>query len=600
MSNLRLLFMVCVVLGLGSLVRAEVRGTWLTTTGPDHIASGANTASVFGTLRNTAKLNTVYVESWKNGYTQFPSATMEALIGVDRRPQLGGNRNLLEETTIQAHRHQMAHVAWFEYGFSSEFVGAFGTPVNPLSQWAMSNGYLLEDRFGNYGNSSNGFAWMNPAVPEVRQLLIDITLEAIEQNDLDGVQLDDRLAWPREFGWDATTAALYQAETGRSLPSNVNDSHFRQWRAAKVFAFATEWYTAVKTARPDLIVSVSPSIMTFSFTQYNANWENWADAGLFDEIVPQVYRNSLSSYRSTLPTQVNIMAGADRTADGRLEDLVVGIARDVSSGATATSDLLAMIQDARDAGSAGHVLWYSRGVLEVADELGAFYAQNPELAESPKLTAGRRPAPIVAGLTTPLPDVWTFTVETEGQYRLVVREGSAWWELSSDYYLAGDYELPLGLEIAQVELLADRRPMAADFDGDWVVGQSDIDALAGRFGTVNAAFDLDGSGLIDGDDLVWLVEQVWGTRMGDANRDGAVDLIDLSILAERFGGSGVWADGDFNGSRTVDLADLSVLATSFGFDRVNGLAVPSPGLGGLMLMGLLGYTGGRSARSSAG
>jgi uncharacterized lipoprotein YddW (UPF0748 family) len=31
-------------------------------------------------------LNTVYVETWKNGYTQFPSETLERVIGLDRRP----------------------------------------------------------------------------------------------------------------------------------------------------------------------------------------------------------------------------------------------------------------------------------------------------------------------------------------------------------------------------------------------------------------------------------------------------------------------------------------------------------------------------------
>ena len=62
----------------------EVRGTWLSTTGPDHIQSGFNTESVMSELR-TIGLNTVYVETWKNGYTNYPSQALAGVTGgIDR------------------------------------------------------------------------------------------------------------------------------------------------------------------------------------------------------------------------------------------------------------------------------------------------------------------------------------------------------------------------------------------------------------------------------------------------------------------------------------------------------------------------------------
>ena len=87
----------------------ENRGTWLTTTANTAIANPANTAATMKALREMG-LNTVYVETWKNGYTQFPSPALARVVGVDRSPALGG-RDLLEETLIEAHRNGLLYFA---------------------------------------------------------------------------------------------------------------------------------------------------------------------------------------------------------------------------------------------------------------------------------------------------------------------------------------------------------------------------------------------------------------------------------------------------------------------------------------------------------
>ncbi|QDU72662.1 M14 family zinc carboxypeptidase [Mucisphaera calidilacus] len=50
---------------------------------------------------------------------------------------------------------------------------------------------------------------------------------------------------------------------------------------------------------------------------------------------------------------------------------------------------------------------------------------------------------------------------------------------------------------------------------------------------------------------------------GDANSDGVVDLVDLSILAANFDSFGTFEQGDFNVDGVVDLLDLSILAANF-------------------------------------
>ena len=425
----------------------EVRATWLTTTGPDTIRSGYATEAAVAELRRVG-LNTLYTEAWKNGYTQFDSPTLEAFAGVKKSPFLGG-RDLLEEATIQAHRQGMSNSAWFEYGFAAQFIGNGGSVSNPLARKARDNGWLLEDAQGNFGNASNGFAWMNPAVPEVRELLIGVTLDAIRGRDLDGVQFDDRLAWPERFGFDATTARIYHEETGRSLPARSDDAAFRAWRQSKVTGFARELSAAVRAERPDLRLSVSPSVRGFSDRAYNAVWTDWLEEGLFDEYVPQVYRAGLNDYRAALTDNTRPFLAEDK-----LDQLVVGL-RLNGSGADTDLDVLKqqIVNAALQSDAAGHSIFYSRGVLENADELAAFYGNQ---RESPFFGSDRRPAPLVAEAVG---GGWLVDVEEGLTYRVVAEIAGRWREVDSRFFAPGEAFLSVA-GATEVELLVDRRPAA--------------------------------------------------------------------------------------------------------------------------------------------
>ncbi|MEM9354367.1 MAG: family 10 glycosylhydrolase [Planctomycetota bacterium] len=491
----------------------EVRGTWLTTTGPNHIRTG-NVAEASMAAVKGVGLNTVYVETWKNGYTNYPSQTLAATTqGVDRSPFLGFNRDLVEETLIQAHRNGLNYIGWWEYGFSSQFVGNGGDPNNPLSLFMRNRGWLLRDQNQQFTNASNGFAWMNPAVPQVRQFLIDLTLEAVNNYDLDGIQFDDRLAWPREFGWDPLTQSLYQNQTGNPAPTSVSDPAFAQWRQDQVTLFATELYQAVKAARPDLHVSVSPSITGFSQSNFNADWPEWQQQGLFDEFVPQAYRSSFSAFDSIIDAQIDPFEPND------LDQVVVGLRSNGTGANTPVSDLQQMIVESRSQGAAGHSIFYSKAVIDdYPTQLTSFYdvaGQGP--AANPNFGAGHRPLPEVASNVGG--DDWQVSVSDPGHYRIVARTGTYWEELGRTALTAGSFvlDVPGALE---VELLVDRRPVGdptADFDGDGDVDENDLITWQTNAGS------FEGGG-------AYLTH-------GDGDRDGDVDLADLLLLQRSYSGA---------------------------------------------------------------
>lgn len=348
----------------GRAASPELRGTWLTTTSSDDLAQG-NVATTMATLRGVG-LNTVYVEAWKNGYTNFTSPTLTAVTGTTSlNPSLAG-RNLLSETRSAAAANGLVHGAWFEYGLAA----GFGNPANPLAIKARDNGWLLQDSTGNYTNASNGFSWMNPLVPQVRSLIKGIAVEAVQQFDLQVIQFDDRLAWPVQFGYDSVTRAAYLQETGRNLPASPTDAQFVAWRQGKMQAFAAELHDAIRTAKPDVVISLAPAVLNVSSANLNAKWSDWVAAGLYDEVVPQVYRTSIASFNNDWPAQVTAMGS-------RTGDLAGGLRILGTGSATPWNDLRQMIDRTRQ-DATGHSLWYSEGVTRSGTggylpELTAYY-----------------------------------------------------------------------------------------------------------------------------------------------------------------------------------------------------------------------------------
>ncbi|MEM6750845.1 MAG: dockerin type I domain-containing protein, partial [Planctomycetota bacterium] len=126
-------------------------------------------------------------------------------------------------------------------------------------------------------------------------------------------------------------------------------------------------------------------------------------------------------------------------------------------------------------------------------------------------------------------------------------------------------------------------------DPDWVYGARivAVDTLTGyqeiTLGVFELAdFDLDLSGFAEiGNPLSTWALSIRSATGGDANGDGAIDLLDFDALAQNFGAPGNGgaapngpAEGDFNFDGVVDLLDFDLLAQNFGASAP--AAVPSP------------------------
>lgn len=466
--------------GLAEL--AEVRGTWLTTTGNDALATPENTARTMRRLREIG-LNTVYIEAWKNGYTQFPSQVLKRTIGHDRRPP-GGEldpsdtaaqrrmpaRDLLLEATTEAHRNGLIAIAWFEYGFMAAHKDTMNHLRRAKPEW------LSRDRAGSEV-APNGFVWMNPLHPQARAFLLDLVLEAVDRYDLDGVQIDDRIVWPHiSMGYDAYTRSIYALDHGGAAPpDDYEDPAWMRWRAAKVDEYARWFVQELHARRPGLVVSLSPAVYPWSWDHYLLDWPRWtawtaadrlggtpvrgiaaqAVVPKWDEYIPQAYRFDYPAFEKTWLQQTEAVKAAGAYRPKRL---IPGI-RIVGDG---TDSSWAQLRDSialtRRLGQGGHVLWFSVGVLDrYPAELQALYgAQGP--AHSPRFPAGWRPAPVAMALSA-TSRLWQADAVRAGRWRVIGRDKDGWRALRTlDQATDGPLQLKLPATLQAVELLLDRRP----------------------------------------------------------------------------------------------------------------------------------------------
>lgn len=298
---------------LSAPTTAEIRGVWITTNDTDVVIDRTKLATAIEDLARL-NFNTVYPVVWNAGYALFPSGTAQrANIQPFVREGIQGY-DILAELASDAHQKGLSVIPWFEFGFMAP----------PTSELAMNHpSWLTRHHDGSQTavGVAGEVAWLNPFHPEVQQFLTNLVLELISRYDVDGVQFDDHFSLPVEFGYDAYTTALYEAETGRSAPEDPHNPHWVSWRADKLTAFVESLHAAVKARRPRAVFSIAPNPYHYAYNAQLQDWRTWVQSDLVDELIVQVYRDSLYAFREQIfkpeiaeaqrkiPTAAGILSG---------------------------------------------------------------------------------------------------------------------------------------------------------------------------------------------------------------------------------------------------------------------------------------------------
>ncbi|MCX7593549.1 MAG: family 10 glycosylhydrolase [Fischerella sp.] len=295
------------------LSRQEIRGVWMTNNDFNILRDRAKVQDAINQLRKL-NFNTIYPVVWNSGYVMYPSAVAKRT-GIQPFVLRGSDgHDILADITAQAHRQGLLVIPWFEFGFMAP----------PMSELMLNHpDWFTQKRDGSQTSLSAAgeVAWLNPFHPEVQKFITDLVLEIVTQYDVDGIQFDDHMSLPHEFGYDQYTVALYTKETKNNPPANPQDPAWVRWRADKITAFMVQLNQAVKAKKPGVIFSVSPNYYDFAYKFHLQDWLAWVRLNIVDELIVQVYRPNLQSFiakisrpeiqeaQQKIPTGIGIMAG---------------------------------------------------------------------------------------------------------------------------------------------------------------------------------------------------------------------------------------------------------------------------------------------------
>lgn len=139
--------------------------------------------------------------------------------------------------------------------------------------------------------SYGGKLYYNPAVKEVRTLIINGVKEIVKNYDVDGIHFDDyfypNLGTNYKNNFDAAEYQEYAASC-KTTPKSIAD-----WRRNNISTLVKDVYSSIKAIRNDCVFGISPAGSLSNITSdyaYYVDIEKWMSSkGYVDYICPQIY-----------------------------------------------------------------------------------------------------------------------------------------------------------------------------------------------------------------------------------------------------------------------------------------------------------------------
>ncbi|MDJ0705183.1 MAG: family 10 glycosylhydrolase [Leptolyngbyaceae cyanobacterium MO_188.B28] len=292
------------------VAQPEIRAIWLDRGAIVQAGSRQQLAEIFDRLAE-AGINTVFFETVNAGYPIYPSRVAPQQNPLTRHwDPLRVAVDLAHERNIELHAWIWVFAAGNQLhntilNLPADYPGPL---LNAHPEWA------AYDHLGNMIPRGQTKPFLDPANPEVRNYLLRLLSEMVNNYDLDGIQLD-YIRYPfqdpganRTYGYGVAARRQFMQMTGvdpitlsprtdpfQPLAEQRRQQHlwerWTEFRIQQVNDFVAEASQVVKRQHPDVVVSAA----VFAHSEHDRlqklqqDWGTWAERGDIDWIVLMSY-----------------------------------------------------------------------------------------------------------------------------------------------------------------------------------------------------------------------------------------------------------------------------------------------------------------------
>ncbi len=263
----------------------ELRGVWVAYLSLDGVDK-AKIDSIMTTAKRNG-MNTVYFHVRPFGDALYDSdyyPWSHLVTGTQGQAPADGF-DPLAYAVEAAHREGLALHAWLNPLRIALNSGVYPPALsldNPYTVWinddvAENDDWVIDYKQGKY---------YNPAIPEVRELIVNGVREIVERYNVDGIHWDDYFYPAPDDSFDDSKA--YQAYTAAGGKLSLLD-----WRTQNINMLVKAVYSAVKDIDKTCVFGISPAGNVENCLSAGADVVLWGSSrGYVDYLTPQIYWTS--------------------------------------------------------------------------------------------------------------------------------------------------------------------------------------------------------------------------------------------------------------------------------------------------------------------
>ncbi|HBF38971.1 MAG TPA: hypothetical protein DDW50_16845 [Firmicutes bacterium] len=251
-------------------------------------------------------INTLIVQVRRRGDAYYNKSIEPRTEDPDLAPGFDALQYLIEKAHangIQVHAWLNTLVAWnrpLPPKDPGHVWNLHGAKASDKDSW-ISYYRVYDDATKSWSQKLYSSYYLDPGNPAVVDYTTAVYMNIVKNYDVDGIHLDYSRYSDREFGYNPTSVARYNAQYGTTGLPAPDDPNWIQWRRDQTANLMRKIYLNAIAIKPN--VKVSSAVITWgegpvaeadwltsrAYTQVYQDWRSWLEEGIIDMAVPMNY-----------------------------------------------------------------------------------------------------------------------------------------------------------------------------------------------------------------------------------------------------------------------------------------------------------------------